>query len=304
MNISKLSLKLTLSTLMIVLMACKKKENPKDINGIMAGISVASNVVYKKVDSTELKLDVYYPATKLGEEPWDQLSADNKPTLIYFHGGGWIEGDRTSRFLGLLPYLAKGWCVVNVDYRLLQETHLLESINDCIDAINWVDQNSSTYKFDPDQIYLSGESAGGHLALLAGMIHAAKISDAKIISRKSKIKGIINWYGITDMQEAIKFWNEPSYTQMIVEKWPGDIEQYYEICSPMNHISTHTPPIISIHGDADVNVPFSQATSFHQQLTAENVPNKLIQIKAKKHGDFSASELATIFDQIWVFIDP
>ncbi len=270
----------------------------------MESISITSNVTYKKIDSLELQLDIYYPAEKLGKEPWEKISEHNKPTLIYFHGGGWMSGDRTSRFLGLLPYLEKGWCVVNVEYRLLQETNLIGCLNDCIDAINWVDDNASTYKFDTSQIYLSGESAGGHLALLAGMTNEPELGANKVHRRKSKINGIINWYGITKMENAIKFWNDESYTELIMDKWSGDKNRYLEITSPINHISQNTtPPIISLHGDKDVNVEIEQAISFHEELQANGIKNKLVKIKGKKHGDFSSAELESMFDEIWNFYE-
>ncbi|MEM9921148.1 MAG: alpha/beta hydrolase [Bacteroidota bacterium] len=274
----------------------------KDIYHIMEDISIASNITYKKIDSLALQLDVYFPAKKLGAEPWDELSNESKPTLIYFHGGGWVEGDRISRFLGLLPYLEKGWCVVNVDYRLLDKTHLIGSLNDCIDAINWVKENASTYKFDVNKIYLSGESAGGHLALLAGMIETTKVNGVEIHKRESEIQGIINWYGITEMETAIAFWDDSSYTKEILNKWTGNERQYLKTTSPINHITANTPPILSIHGDEDINVRVEQATSLHTALEAQGVKNKLLQISGKKHGNFSAIELNAIFKEIWQFI--
>lgn len=288
----------------MLLISCNENDNMESIYKIMENISITSNITYKKIDSLEVQLDVYYPAKKLGEEPWEKITEQNKPTLIYFHGGGWAEGDRTSRFLGLLPYLEKGWCVVNVEYRLLQETNLIGCLNDCIDAINWVNDNSSTYKFDTSQIYLSGESAGGHLALLAGMTNEPELGTNKIHRRNTKIKGIINWYGITKMDNAIKFWNDKSYTELIMDKWEGDKNQYLEITSPINHISqSTTPPIISLHGDKDVNVEIEQAISFHEQLQANGIKNKLVKIKGKKHGDFSSAELESMFNKIWKFYE-
>ncbi|NEQ55149.1 MAG: alpha/beta hydrolase [Leptolyngbya sp. SIO3F4] len=270
---------------------------------IMEKVSVASNIIYKSIDSINLALDVYFPAKNLGEDPWNKISEDFKPTLIYFHGGGWIEGDRISRFLGLLPFLEKGWCVVNVDYRLLSDTDLIGSLNDCIDATNWVKTNASIYKFDLEQIYLSGESAGGHLALLTGMFKDKEIEGVGIHKQMNKIKGIINWYGITDMEPAIKFWNDSAYTNLILDKWNGNVTEYYKATSPINHISEDTPPIITIHGDADINVEFSQAMALHEQLDAGNIKNQLIRVKGKKHGNFSADELANIFDTIWSFLE-
>ncbi len=270
----------------------------------MEDFSVESNKTYKEVNSSALQLDVYYPATKLGKEPWERLSEKKHPTIIYFHGGGWISGDRTSRFLGLLPYLEKGWCAVNVDYRLLQETNLLGSLDDCIDAINWTYENASRYNIDTEQIFLSGESAGGHLALLSGMVNEFKLEDHEISTRKAKIKAIINWYGITEMESAIRFWNDDSYTKVILEKWDGSQKSYLEFTSPRYHIaSSKQIPILTIHGDMDENVHFDQAISFHDELDSKTVPNKLIRVRGKKHGNFSAKELESIYRDIWQFLE-
>jgi acetyl esterase/lipase len=288
----------------IFLKSCNDKNNMESIYKIIENISTASNISYKKIDSTELHLDVYYPAENLGKEPWVNLIEPKKPTLIYFHGGGWISGDRTSRFLGLLPYLEENWCVVNVDYRLLQQTHLIESLNDCIDAINWVIDNSSKYNFDTNQIYLSGESAGGHLALLAGLVNKPELGETKIQKRKGKIKGIINWYGITHMESAMKFWDDSSYTEMILQKWEGNKNQYLNFTSPIAYISTNTTvPIISIHGDKDENVEIEQAISFHKELESKGIKNKLLKIEGKKHGNFSLIELKFIFNNIFTFFE-
>ncbi len=269
----------------------------------MEHISVGSDITYKATDSLAIQLDVYYTATKLGKEPWEKLSEEHKPTLIYFHGGGWISGDRISRFPGLLPYLEKGWCVVNVDYRMLQETHLIGSLNDCIDAINWVYDNASRYKFDTNQIYLSGESAGGHLALLAGLVNQSQLDNVPIQKRKADIRAIINWYGITHMQSAIKFWDDAAYEQMILDKWEGDTQQYLNFTSPVNHISANAPvPVLTIHGDKDENVEIEQAISLHKKLASAGIKNELLTIEGKKHGDFSSKELKSIFDKIWSFL--
>lgn len=270
---------------------------------LMEDISITSQITYKTIDSVEQKLDIYYPAKKLGKEPWEEISEQTKPTLVYFHGGGWVSGDRISRSLAFLPYLEKGWCVVNVDYRLLQETSLIGCLNDCIDAINWVNENSSTYKFDTDQIYLSGESAGGHLALLAGMIDEFELDGHQLSKRKGAIKGIINWYGITETKGAIEFWNDEGYTNLILDKWEGNSNSYLEYTSPINHISQQTtPPIISFHGNRDINVEYEQATLLHEKLEASGIKNKLVTIEGKKHGDFSANDLESIFTEIWSFL--
>src|ERR1044072_3015165 len=65
------------------------------------------NVTYAKANNIELKLDLYIPR--------DRTRAHQ--TLILFHGGGWVDGQKERNVLYLLPYLQLGWAVVNVEYR-------------------------------------------------------------------------------------------------------------------------------------------------------------------------------------------
>src|SRR5579864_9185305 len=66
------------------------------------------DVNYGTANNYALKLDV-----------WQRKDATAPvPTLIYYHGGGWVFGDRTGATLLFLPYLEMGWNVINVEYRM------------------------------------------------------------------------------------------------------------------------------------------------------------------------------------------
>ncbi len=69
---------------------------------------VVSNVTYFTANNWDLKLDLYLP--REGEGP--------TPTLVYYHGGGWVIGSKDQETNTLLPYLEMGFAVVNVAYRL------------------------------------------------------------------------------------------------------------------------------------------------------------------------------------------
>ncbi|MEL7534360.1 MAG: prolyl oligopeptidase family serine peptidase, partial [Bacteroidota bacterium] len=113
-----------------------------------------------------------------------------------------------------------------------------------------------------------------------------------------------NWYGITEMEKAIKFWNDSAYTQMILDKWEGDPKQYLEFTSPISHVhDSSRVPIISIHGDQDENVEFAQALSLHEALKAKGIKNKLLKIAGKKHGGFTSEEYRYIFAEIEQFFE-
>lgn len=101
-------------------------------------------------------LDIYFPAKK------------NKPSaiLVHLHGGGWKTGDKkqmdaTGRF-----YAARGIIFIAPDYRLTPEVMHPGHVEDCAAALNWVFTHSAELGGDRNRIFLSGHSAGAHLAAL------------------------------------------------------------------------------------------------------------------------------------------
>ena len=87
------------------------------------------------------------------------------PTVVYFHGGGWVAGDlftheRQARTLALELEAV----VVSVDYRRPPETPFPGAFEDCLAATRWAAANVGTLGGDPARLAVAGDSAGGNLA--------------------------------------------------------------------------------------------------------------------------------------------
>jgi dipeptidyl aminopeptidase/acylaminoacyl peptidase len=72
--------------------------------------------------------------------------------------------------------------------------------------------------------------------------------------------------------------------------------------SPLTYVRTGLPPIISIQGDADPTVPYSQNVRLHQALEKVGVRNQLVTIPAGKHGGFTDAEMMKAYDAIRAFL--
>ncbi|WP_426543964.1 alpha/beta hydrolase fold domain-containing protein [Dapis sp. BLCC M126] len=253
---------------------------------------IIKNITYLKVNNVELKLDVYKRGNT--EEP--------VPTLIYFHGGGWVSGTKESRFFNLLPYLEMGLAVVNVQYRLANVSHAPAAVEDCLCALRWVIRQADKYGFDIKKLVVSGDSAGGHLALTTGMLTPSSFDSQCPGNEELKVAAIVNWYGITDVGDLLEGENMRSYAL----EWLGSAKDRMEIAervSPLNYLRSDLPPIITIHGDADTVVPYSHAVQLHQGLERLKVPNKLITIPNGGHGNFTRDEILDIYENIHKFLD-
>ncbi|WP_126661751.1 alpha/beta hydrolase [Haloterrigena salifodinae] len=108
----------------------------------------------------DLLIRVYQPA---GETP--------RPTICYFHGGGFVVGsvdehDDTCRKLAA----ETGYTVASVEYRLAPEHPFPAALEDCYAALEWVDDEIETLGGDRDRIVLAGDSAGGNLATATSLL--------------------------------------------------------------------------------------------------------------------------------------
>lgn len=124
------------------------------------GMEEYFDIDYIGDDSPYHKLDVYRP----------QSQAGNKlPVIINIHGGGWVHGNKEATFKYSQYLASQDFVVVNINYHLLPTKVMPEPMQDIFAVFNFVmnRQNADTYGFDTDNVYLTGDSAGGHYVLLA-----------------------------------------------------------------------------------------------------------------------------------------
>jgi acetyl esterase len=96
------------------------------------------------------------------------------PTVAYFHGGGWVQGDLETHH-GLCARLAKhaGVLVVAVDYRLAPEHKFPAAVEDCLAAYTWLRAHGRELGADPARVAVAGDSAGGNLSAVVSQLAAA-----------------------------------------------------------------------------------------------------------------------------------
>lgn len=103
----------------------------------------------------DVPIRIYDPGTE----------GEDRPLLLYFHGGGWVIGsldthDGTCRKLAA----ESGYPVVSVDYGLAPEHPFPEGLRDCYASLEWAADAADELGADPEKIVVAGDSAGGNLA--------------------------------------------------------------------------------------------------------------------------------------------
>jgi dipeptidyl aminopeptidase/acylaminoacyl peptidase len=109
-------------------------------------------------------------------------------------------------------------------------------------------------------------------------------------TEKLKVAAIINWFGISDVADQLLGRNQRNYAAMWMGSQPDPLTIAKRV-SPLNYVRAGLPPILSIHGDADLVVPHEHSTRLHQALSDAGVPNELVTIKGGGHGQFTDAEL-------------
>ena len=105
------------------------------------------------------------PGGDLRLRVYDPHGGDPKPTLLWFHGGGWVLGDLDMDDGTCRRIAARAGCkVVSVEYRLAPESRFPAAPEDCYAAASWVAANGRTVGLDGGRLAVGGDSAGGTLA--------------------------------------------------------------------------------------------------------------------------------------------
>jgi acetyl esterase/lipase len=260
---------------------------------ILDNYRVVPNITYLTANNWDAKLDVY------------QARSSTAPaqTLVYVHGGGWTGGTKEASALTFLPFLEMGWNVVNVEYRLAKISQAPAAVEDCLCALRWVYQKARDYNIDTTRLVTMGNSAGGHLALMMGMVPASAGLDRECPGTEElKVAAVINWYGITDVNDLLAGPNMKTYAVT----WLGSMTNRDEVArrmSPLTYVRTGIPPVITIQGDADPTVPYAHGIRLQQALDKAGVPNQHVTIPGGKHGGFTDAEMTRAYAAILSFLE-
>ena len=285
----------------------RAQDSASFVDGSGVDISMWPGVVYQHASGQELKLDLYLPFDRLKKPV---------PLVVYIHGGGWVSGAREVANLRLMPFLQMGWAAANVEYRMSPVAPAPAAVEDVRCALHYLTNRAQELGIDAQRIVLAGGSAGGHLALIAGMLPAdTRFDRACPADEKArwigggqqapiKVAAIVNWFGISDVNDLLHGANTRPYAVEWFGAMPdAEREALAREISPIANVRADNPPVISFHGDADKTVPPAQSVRLHEALTRANVKNQLILVPGAGHG-FNRAQMIGSVEAMRAFLKP
>jgi acetyl esterase/lipase len=249
-------------------------------------------------------MDLYLQGSWVGEPTFFERVPEPRPTLLFIHGGGWVQGDKTGADPWLLPFVQRGWHVVNMTYRLGPGT-APAAVEDVLCALKWMVDNSDEYGFDRDRIVVSGASAGGHLALVAGILGSREGHDC-YAGDGFRVGAVVNWYGITNIETVDSYLADAMPDFNYARAWAGDGARIPDLSarySPVLIVDEGAPPVLTVHGEDDSVVPHEQAVSLHERLDELRVVHELRSMPGGTHVGFTEGQFQEAFGAIFEFLD-
>ena len=235
--------------------------------------------VFARPEGQELQLDFYRPsmAKDTLEKP--------RPCVVVIHGGGWDNGDRAELAAWNTRFVARGYAVAAVSYRLAPKFIWPAQRDDVFAAIAWLKSNAASLDIDPTRLVLLGRSAGGQLATAAGYG-----------AHDPAIRGVIALYAPHDMPFAWSVSREDDALNSIklFRQYFGgapdtpDRRALYESASGQLLAQAGSPPTLLIHGVPDTLAWSRHSERLNVRLRELGVPHYYLALPWATHGfDFN-----------------
>lgn len=250
------------------------------------------DVVYTKVNNWEGRADLYIAPKAIAPTP----------VIINIHGGGWKSGEKETQG-GFNPFFKAGFAVANMEYRLSGQATAPAAIEDTRCMLIYLIQNAKKLNINPNKIIIMGGSAGGHLALMGGLLGNDHKFDSNCKGVDNiKVAAIIDKYGIMDVWD----WTYgPEHKSSSPKLWLGNKlkdEAFIKSVSPITYVNKNSPPIFIVHGDADPTVPYQQSVDLYKKLQDLGVKSQFITVAGGGHGKFEKAKNNEINEAILQFI--
>lgn len=242
------------------------------------------DVIYARKHGTALTLDVFTPKEKA-----------NGRGVVFCVSGGWFSAKEMVAGvvpLFVRPMTARGYTVFAVLHRSQPLFTIPDAVEDVDDAVKFIKARAKEYGVDPDQLGVSGASAGGHLSLMQGT--APKASTVAAVACFFPPTDFLN-YGtpgqkadgtgdLKDFAAPFAFRKFDDQQKVYVPLAGGERAAVLRRVSPAQNVTKAAAPALLVHGDADRLVPIQQAEVLRDKYREAGVPFELVVKKGQAHG--------------------
>ncbi|WP_207421575.1 alpha/beta hydrolase [Desertivirga brevis] len=220
-------------------------------------MAMSEKILYKETPQEDIYLYLLRPVKK---------SREGLPAIIYFTGGGWVEGSVEGQISNAAWFRDQGIIGIEADYRVKSRhgTSPIECIQDAKSAVRYVREHAEKLGIDPNKIIVAGGSAGGHIAVCTTIDGGDAPNENLSIS--SKPNGLVLHNPVLGKGFGEEFFN------------------FHPEFSPLLQVKKGWPPTILSCGTQDSITPYHYAAEFCKLMKAKGNSCELITIKDAGHS--------------------
>ncbi len=254
----------------------------------------------------------YDPDKQMTGDFWLPYESDGPtPVVLNIHGGGWTGGHKNLRNARLWGeyFACRGIAFFDIDYELAPENPILGQVQDTKCAIRYLKGEAAHWNLNPDRLFVSGGSAGGHLTAMLATTQYETEWDPTCSTHPQEdvtIFAAIPVYGVMDFvaiqEQRIEL--ESMFAKATGIPHPTDAELYY--FSPISHVNEKTAPMLFIQGTADPLVPWQQSVDMGKKMDGFGVYNRVALIPGGTHGYdafFNSEQMRLTLEETEIFLD-
>lgn len=256
------------------------------------------------------------------------------PVIVWIHGGSWRTGSRldlpaplaAAGFAGRI--LRRSYALAAVEYRLSREAVFPAQLHDVKAAIRWLRAFAGELGLAPDRFAAWGESAGGHLAALAGLTGSPAArpvpggsgpeleGDNGLPGVPSAVQAVVDWYGPVDLVGDERHWAAARAAGHPHAAGDGEAPDEWllggrrserraeaAVASPVRYAHPGAPPFVCVHGTADPIVPYAQSELLASALRAHGVRCDLHPVPDAGHVFAGAPDVGALVELSLDFLD-
>jgi len=194
-----------------------------------------------------------------------QNDGSGRPAIVLIFGGGWKTGERSQQKIYGLSLAQAGFVCLATDYRLSSEARWPAQLDDVKSAIRWLRTHAVEFDIDPERIAVSGNSSGGHLALMTAASAEASTpqEDVNLGEISSAVKAVCAFYPPTRLAGLDAENDDDTVAALMgTDATEADFNQ----ASPLSHASKPFPPVLLLLGSDDQRVPVKHGWQLYNAL--------------------------------------
>ncbi|KAF9972146.1 hypothetical protein BGZ73_004778 [Actinomortierella ambigua] len=244
--------------------------------------------------SADITLDIYRPN--------EVVMGDDRPVLIYIHGGGsWTKGSKRITGPLVTEMLNQEWVVVSIDYRRSSRAGYPTQLIDCKRALRWIKAEIDAFGGNPNNLVVAGDSSGGHLAAMLALTPNEPAYQPGFEDVDTTVQGCVAQTAILDLTDMHGYYHDDQRTRFlrtVAKRGEKEAEKeetakknekekengatttitrehpaasvsassedlkFLMEHSPLHRITADAPPFLVIHGDLDTIAPVETARAF------------------------------------------